>query len=65
MKSGWVPDDIHGSRPHFGIAAHDGHAGSKWPVDAEHHKLCATRNNCQVAVCKRVVASEEWKNNGE
>ncbi len=60
-KSSWVPDDIHGPCPHFGITAHDWHTGSKRPVDAEHHKLCAAGNNCKVAVCKSVVASGEWK----
>lgn len=54
-----VPDNIHGSRPHFGITAHDRHAGSKWPIDAEYHKLCASRDNSQVAVCKRVVTPGE------
>ena len=60
-SSSEVPDNIHGSCPHFGITAHDRHAGGKWPVDAEDHELCTSWNNCQVAVCKCVVAPGEWK----
>lgn len=56
-----IPDDVHSSCPDLRIATHDWDAGGKRPVDAEHHKLCATWNNSQVAVCKRVVASGEEK----
>lgn len=54
-----VPDNIHGSGPHLGIAAHDGNAGSKRAVNAKDDKLCSSRDNGQVAVCKRVVPPTE------
>lgn len=56
LKSPFVPDDVHSAGSHFGIATHDGNAGSKRAVDAEDHKLCPSRDDGQVAVCHRVVA---------
>lgn len=51
-----LPDNINGSRPDFGVAAHNGHAGSKRAVDAEHHTLHTPRQHSQVGLSAGLVA---------
>lgn len=50
------PHHIHGPSPHFGVTAHDGHAGSKGAIDTEDHKLRALGQHGDVAVSKCVVS---------
>lgn len=51
----FLPHHIHGSSSHLWVAAHNRHAGSEGPVNAEHNKLCSSRYNSEIAVSKCVV----------
>lgn len=53
---GHSPHHVHGPGPHFGVAAHDGHAGSKGAIDTEDYELRALGQHGDVAVRKRVVS---------
>lgn len=60
----FLPDHVHSSSPDLGVAAHDGHAGSKRAVDTEHYKVRSPRQHRQVAVRKRMVTPKRGRKGG-
>src|SRR4029434_8786676 len=46
-----LPNNIHSPWAHFGVAAHDGDAGSKGAINAEHHTLHPPRQHSEQGLC--------------
>lgn len=57
LTEGHPPYNVHSPRPHFGVTAHDGDAGSEGAIDAEHNRLSATGHHGQVRLGVAVVPS--------
>lgn len=52
------PYHVYRPWPDLGVTSHDGHAGSKRPVNAEHHTLHAPGQHREGAHCKGLVTPE-------
>ena len=52
------PDDVHRSRPHFGILAHDGHTRCERAINAEHSCVSVGRQNGQIEVTAGMITSD-------
>lgn len=56
-----LPDDINSSGPDLGVAAHDGHTGSKRAINAEDHTLHCPWQHSQVGLCTCLIPSWDRK----